>query len=101
MDLLGDALKAQPAALDRDRVMRLHELKASVQRSDYVVDPPVVARAMLRHAVSQRRWWNPRTCLGSPPARKATPGGPSATVPTQLNGASDAGASLARQTHSS
>ena len=31
------------------RQMRITELKALVQRSDYVVDPHVVAEALLRH----------------------------------------------------
>ena len=39
-----------------------------VQRADYVVDPAAVADAMMRHAVSQRRWWNPRSVAAATPA---------------------------------
>ena len=36
------------------RQMRITELKALVQRSDYVVDPHVVAEALLRHTDARR-----------------------------------------------
>lgn len=95
-------LKATGTAFDSDRAMRLQEIKARVQRSDYVVDPPAVAMAMIRHAVSQRRWWNPRTFCGVPAALSTSAGGPSATLPTHVSGAADsAAARSSRAQHTS
>lgn len=94
------ALKATGPAFDSERAMRLQELKVRVQRADYVVDPAAVAAAMIRHAVSQRRWWNPRTFCGTPAAFSTAAGGPSATVPIQVSGAADsAAARLSRPKH--
>lgn len=101
MDEHGDTLKRAGAALDSDRAMRIQELKHRVQCATYVVDPPVVALAMIRHSVSQRRWWNPRTSLRTPPARSTTSAGPCSTVPTQVSATPQSGASGATQTHSS
>ncbi len=93
-------LKQCDAAFDSDRAMRLQELKARIQRSDYVIDPAAVAAAMLRHAVSQRRWWNPRTSFLTPPALSTTSGGPSATWPIQVKRAADSAAARpSRPTH--
>ena len=86
-DRAGIALKADRATLDSCRVMRTQELKLRVQRSEYAVDPSAVADAMLRHAVAQRRWWNPTTDWGSPAASSATPGSPATTDPTHVIGA--------------
>jgi hypothetical protein len=36
------------------RRMRINQLKAQVERSDYVVDPHVVAEALLRHTDVRR-----------------------------------------------
>ncbi|MEA2156111.1 MAG: hypothetical protein QOE11_2251 [Solirubrobacteraceae bacterium] len=94
-------LKKKGTALDSDRAMQVQEIKRRVQRSDYVVDPPTVAAAMLRHAVSQRRWWNPRKVCGAPPALMTTCGGPSSTVPIQVSGTAASTASRPAQTHSS
>jgi hypothetical protein len=37
-----------------DRIMQLTELKTSVERASYVVDPRAVAEAMLRRAAEER-----------------------------------------------
>jgi hypothetical protein len=82
----------------------MQELKLRVQRADYVVDPEVVAAAIIRHAISQRRCWKPRTVLRTPPALSTTSAGPSQTVPIQVSGAADsvAGRSAgATHTHNS
>ena len=71
------ALKREAAALDSCRAMRTQELKLRIQRADYVVDPVAVAEAMLRHALSQRRWWNPVAACATPPAQQHdAPAGP-------------------------
>lgn len=85
-------LKQTGAAFDSERAMRLHEIKVRVQRADYAVDPSTVAVAMIRHSVSQRRWWNPRTSCGTPAAFSTSPGGPSVTVPTHVSGTADSAA---------
>src|SRR5688500_14683688 len=80
-------LKRDPSMLDSCRAMRTQELKLRIQRADYVVDPIVVAEAMLRHAVSHRRWWNPVAVRATPPADSRTSGSPAFTDPTHVNGA--------------
>lgn len=89
MDATARALKPTAPALDSHRVMRTLELKMRVQRADYAVDPAAVAAAMIRHAVSYRRWWNPLASCRIPLARRTTSGGPSPTVPIQVSGAAD------------
>ena len=101
MDERHSALKATAHALDSDRAMHTQELKLRIQRADYDIDPAMVALAMMRHAVSQRRWWNPCTSLRTPPARSTTSGGPSSTVPIQVNGAPRTGVARCAQTHNS
>jgi hypothetical protein len=85
-------LKPGAEALDIPAGMRLQDLKLRVQRADYVVDPALVAAAMLRHAVSQRRCWNPRAVCATPPASSLTSGGPSIAVPIQVSPATDCAA---------
>ncbi|MDX6720801.1 MAG: hypothetical protein QOJ63_3055 [Solirubrobacteraceae bacterium] len=80
-------LKREGVAFDSCRAMRTQELKLSIQRADYVVDPVAVAEAMLRHALSHRRWWNPIALCVTPPADSVTSGWPPTTDPTQVNGA--------------
>jgi hypothetical protein len=92
VDVLPSALKQTARALDSGRGMRTQELKLRVQRADYVVDPAVVAAAIIRHAISHRRCWNPRTVCGTPAALSTTSGGPSPTVPIQVSGAADSAA---------
>jgi hypothetical protein len=104
VDAKRDALKENGTAFDSDRAMRLQELKMRVQRADYEVDPPTVAVAMIRHAVSQRRWWNPRTFCATPPAFSTSAGGPAATVPIHVSGAADSAAARSarpKHTHNS
>ena len=86
-DGAGMPLKREGGALDSGRAMRTQELKLRIQRQDYVVDPAAVADAMLRHALSQRRWWNPIAGCATPASRSATSGGPGTTDPTHVNGA--------------
>jgi hypothetical protein len=83
------ALKPMTNSFDSDRDMRLHELKARIQRSDYDVDPGTVAAALLRHAVSYRRWWNPRTSMLLPPALNTASGGPACTLPMHVRPTAD------------
>jgi hypothetical protein len=92
VEVTPSALKKTGAALDSDRGMRTQELKLRVQRADYVVDPALVAAAIIRHAISHRRCWKPRTVRRTPPALSTTSGGPSPTVPTQVSGAADSAA---------
>ena len=80
-DGTGAPLKRGPAALDSGSAMRTHELKLRIQRADYVVDPVAVAGAMLRHALSHRRWWNPIALRSVPPTDSTTPGSPATTEP--------------------
>jgi len=90
--------------LDSCRAMRIQELKLRIQRADYVVDPVVVAEAILRHAVSHRRWWNPVAVCATPPADSATAGSPAMTHPTHVNGTAASAASRLHggtQTHNS
>ena len=49
-----DALAGKDAEEDMARRMRITQLKAQVERSDYVVDPHVVAEALLRHTDARR-----------------------------------------------
>lgn len=85
-DGLGARLKFGVSALDTP-AMRLQELKLRVQRAEYVIDPAVVAAAMLRHALSQRRCWNPRAVCATPAESSLTSGAPSLTIPIQVSGA--------------
>jgi len=104
VDRGASALKRGDDAFDTDRAMRIRQLKLQVQRADYVVDPPMVAAAMIRHAVSQRRWWNPRTSRATPAASSTTSGGPSATSPIHVSATADSAAARSRgatQTHNS
>lgn len=53
--------------------MHVHEIKRRVDESEYEVDPRLVAEAMLRHAISYRRWWNPRSTVLMPAEARFTP----------------------------
>lgn len=104
MEATSAALKRTDPAFDSAGGMRTQELKLRVQRADYVVDPQVVAAAIIRHAISHRRCWKPRTVRRTPPALSTTSAGPSPTVPIQVSGAADsvAGRSAgAAHTHNS
>ena len=104
MDASSSMLKSTAAALDGHRVTRTEKLKLRVQRAEYAIDPGTVAEAMIRHAVSHRRWWNPPTTRRAPPALSTTSAGPSATVPIQVSVAADSVAERSprpTQTHSS
>jgi len=92
VDPEGDALKCDGAVLDSPLAMRIHDLSLRVARSEYSVDPHVVADAMLRHAISHRRWWNPDGLRATPPADSATPGGPAPTAPTHVSDAASSAA---------
>ncbi len=97
-------LKRADASLDSCRAMRIHELRLRIQRADYVVDPVIVAEAMFRHALSQRRWWNPVAVCAPSAASMTTSGWPDATEPIHVNGAAASAAarsSEATQTQSS
>jgi hypothetical protein len=103
-DAAGSALKRETRALDSRRAMRTQELKRRVELAEYVVDPGAVADAMLRHAVSQRRWWNPLAVRSTPASDSATPGSPETTAPTHVSDAASSAAARsagATQTHSS
>lgn len=103
-DAAGTALKGGRATLDSRRAMRTNELKLRIERQDYVVDPMAVAAAMLRHAISQRRWWNPVAVRRCPAASMTTSGWPAATDPTHVTGAAAVAAAQASeptQKHSS
>ena len=91
-DEMDDPLKHDANLLDTCRGMRTQELKLRIQRADYVVDPALVAEAMLRHAVSYRRCWNPRMDWATPADISVTFGGPSATRPIQVSGTADSAA---------
>ena len=98
------ALKGDLRALDSRRAMRTHELKLRIERADYDVDPRVLAEAMLRHAISHRRWWNPVAACDTPCADSTTSGEPETTLPIHVNGTAAAAAEQsfgATQTHSS
>ena len=88
----GELLKRRGAALDTCRDMRTQDLKWRLEREDYVVDLALVAEAMLRHAVSYKRCWNPRTDRAMPADVNATFAGPSATVPIHVTRAADSAA---------
>ena len=88
----GLPLKREGAALDSRRAMRTQELKLRIERADYVVDPVAVAEAMLRHAVSQRRWWNPVGACATPSSASTTSAGPAATDPTHVSRAAPSAA---------
>lgn len=103
-DRARPALKRDAPALDRGRGMRTQDLKLRIARAEYVIDPRAVADAMLRHAISHRRWWNPRADRLAPPADSTTSGGPSATDPIHVSDAAASSASRSRaapQTQSS
>ena len=89
---MNPPLKDDGDSLDTAAGMRLQELKLRVARADYVVDPALVAAAMLRHAVSQRRCWKPRAVCATPPASRTTSGAPSRTLPIQVSDAADSAA---------
>ena len=89
---MSPPLKDDGVSLDTAAGMRLQELKLRVARADYVVDPALVAAAMLRHAVSQRRCWKPRVACATPSASSTTSGGPSRTRPIQVSDAADSAA---------
>ena len=102
--LTGVALKRTGAALDSTGGMRTQELKLRVQRADYVIDPVAVAEAMLRYAVSHRRWWNPTALCAMPLADNSATGCPATTSPIQVNGTASSAterSSAPMQTHSS
>ena len=88
-DAMNPPLKPDDGALDSAAGMRLQELKLRVQRADYVVDPALVAAAMLRHAVSQRRCWKPRAVCATPPTAARPRAVPSRTAPIQVSAAAD------------
>ena len=85
-------LKDDGDPLDTAAGMRLQELKLRVARADYVVDPALVAAAMLRRAVSQRRCWNPRAVCAAPSDSSTSSGGPARTLPIQVSDAADSAA---------
>jgi hypothetical protein len=72
--------------------MRLQELKMRIQRADYYIDPATVAAALIRHAVSHRRWWNPRTATLLPLALNTASAGPCRTLPIHVSAAADSAA---------
>ncbi len=89
---MNPPLKDRCVSLDTAAGMRLQQLKLRVARADYVVDPALVAAAMLRHAVSQRRCWKPRVLCSTPSASSTTAGAPSRTLPIQVSDAADSAA---------
>jgi hypothetical protein len=89
---MAEPLKIDDDPLDISRGMRMQEIKLRVQRADYVVEPALVAEAMLRRAVSHRRCWKPRAAWATPADRSTTAGGPSWTLPIQVNRAADSAA---------
>lgn len=54
--------------------MHVKEIKRRVTEHEYEVDPRLVADAMLRHAISYRRWWNPHSTCLTPADARLTPG---------------------------
>ena len=97
-------LKCDARALDSGHAMRTQELKRRIELAEYVVDPAAVADAMLRRALSQRRWWNPLADCSTPASDSTTPGAPELTPPTHVSGAADSAAARSAgetQTHSS
>lgn len=100
----GAPLKRAGDALDSPSAMRVHELRLRVQRSEYVIDPVLVAEAMLRHALSHRRWWNPVVLCGIPALSMTSCARPAATEPTHVSPAAASAAArspTATQAHSS
>ena len=89
---MNPPLKDNGVSLDTAAGMRLQELKLRVARADYVVDPALVAAAMLRHAVSQRRCWKPRVVCATPADSSTTSGAPSRTLPIQVSDVADSAA---------
>src|SRR3981081_3920096 len=82
--------------MDEDREMRLAALRGRIQRGEYQVEPLAVADAILRRwqlladADPQKECSYPDNEESSGASRKATPGGPSATRPTQVSPAAPA-----------
>jgi hypothetical protein len=100
VDVWPSALKQTVRPLDSGPGMRTQELKLRVQRADYIIDPAIVAAAVIRHAISHRRCWNPRTVCATPAALSTTSAGPSETAPIQVSAAADSAAERsARATH--
>ena len=91
-DAMTSGLKRDGDRSDMCRGMRMQEIKLRVQRADYIVDPALVAEAMLRHALSHRRCWKPRAAWAIPADSSVTSGGPSRTLPIQVSGAADSAA---------
>jgi hypothetical protein len=85
-------LKDDGVSLDTAAGMRLQELKLRVARADYVVDPALVAAAMLRRAVSQRRCWKPRAVCAAPADSSTTSGAPARTLPIHVSDVADSAA---------
>lgn len=88
-DAASRPLKSVPDVLDRQRVMRVQQLKLRVQEADYVVDPAVVAEAILRHSISHMRCWYPRAVRSTAPAQSLTAGDPAITAPIQVTATDD------------
>jgi hypothetical protein len=88
---------------DTLRGMNVYEIKRRVEHADYEVDPVLVTEAMLRHALSYRRWWNPRMEHLAPPETRFTRSGPVVTRPTHVTptASAPARAGSGTQTHSS
>lgn len=86
------SLKRRSEPLDTFCEMHMDEIKLRIQRADYVVDPALVAEAMLRRALSHRRCWKPRAAWETPPDSSLTAGDPSRTTPIQVNPAADSAA---------
>ncbi len=91
-DAMSPPLKPGDHAFDTAAGMRLQELKLRVARADYVVDPALVAAAMLRRAVSQRRCWKPRAVCAAPADSSTTSGAPARTLPIHVSAAADSAA---------
>ena len=89
---MSTPLKDDGEPLDTAAGMRLQELKLRVARADYIIDPALVAAAMLRRAVSQRRCWKPRAVCAVPFDSSTTSGAPARTLPIQVSDAADSAA---------
>ena len=99
---MNSPLKPGDGTFDTAAGMRLQDLKLRVERADYTVDPALVAAAMLRHAVSQRRCWKPAVVCAAPADSSTTSGGPPRTSPIHVSGAADSAAAWLRgETHTS
>ncbi len=94
-------MSLQEAFMEDDRNQMLAEIKAKVEREDYVVDPTAVADALLKrlrelaearrgHVASEERGPRYRECsyptsLSSGESANRTPVSPDSTRPTQVN----------------